>query len=462
MKIKEPLIDKVKRIYIVLFITYLMLSRMVLFVNVITMNVNSIIYNLLAAGGCVILLWDFILNLYEFKSTENIILLSFLLVCGASTIINRTYGYMDNLKTLVWTAIQFYILFSSLYIKTQEKLQHSMKTIMSITTGIWFISTVISLVQFLLQIGYRMDFSEFSRRQGFVDSRLFGIYSDPNFAAVTSLIMIIFSLFLFLNGNNMLVRFFHGLNIVLQLLYVVLSGSRTGRYEAVILAFILPLLLIRNTLIKRRDRNYKIKSLAMAALITAIVLVFTKYSAGPLIKLAQIRQNLMGGAAGEHISGGDIDLTREDVSEDDISNNRFKIWKSSVEVAQSSRIIGVSPRNLVPYAKANYPESYIAKTGYETHNGYLAVYVGTGIIGSIVISLFVLYMLYKILRYSIYRKGRVWNESAIVCFCTALVIGISALMLLDIFFVNTFSGAIFWLFTGYLLYIARRGRNTYE
>ena len=37
----------------------------------------------------------------------------------------------------------------------------------------------------------------------------------------------------------------------------------------------------------------------------------------------------------------------------------------------------------------------------------------------------------------------------------SLIVGISAFMLLDIFFVNTYSAAIFWLFTGYLVYFLR-------
>ena len=457
MEKRDPLIDRVKKVYIYIFLIYLMLSRIVPFVNLITIRINGLVYNFLAIWGCIILAWDFILNLYEFRSVENIILLCFLMVCGISTILNAGYGYMDNIKTIVWTGIQFYILFSSMHISKVEDLQQSMNIIMKTTTFIWFVSTIISLGQFILQISYRMSFSEFDRRQGFVDSRLFGIYSDPNFAAITSLLVIIFSLFLFLHEYNRGVRFFYATSIVLQLLYVILSGSRTGMVEAAILAFIIPFLLIRNMLLKRWNRHYRLKSLTLALVISAIVLLIARYSTGPLIKLARIGEEFKAGVTGEETIDEGITLSREDVSEDNIGNNRFNIWKSAIQVSQNSRIFGVSPRNLVAYASSNYPDSYIAKTGYETHNGYLAVFVGTGITGTVVILCFILYILYNIFRYIIVRRGKTLNDYWIVCFGTSLTVAISALTLLDIFFVNTFSAAIFWLFTGYLLYLTKKG-----
>ena len=47
-----------------------------------------------------------------------------------------------------------------------------------------------------------------------------------------------------------------------------------------------------------------------------------------------------------------ISLKRDDVvNKDDVSNNRFALWKSSFEIFQSSPLVGSSPRNLVNYAQ---------------------------------------------------------------------------------------------------------------
>ena len=88
------------------------------------------------------------------------------------------------------------MLFSTLHLKSKEEAYENMNIIMKISSHIWFVAVVISLWQFVFQIHYRADFSEFTRRQGFYDARLFGIFSDPNFAAVTSLIVIVFCYYL--------------------------------------------------------------------------------------------------------------------------------------------------------------------------------------------------------------------------------------------------------------------------
>ncbi|WP_284943231.1 O-antigen ligase family protein, partial [Enterococcus faecalis] len=51
-----------------------------------------------------------------------------------------------------------------------------------------------------------------------------------------------------------------------------------------------------------------------------------------------------------------ISLDRKDVVDNsDISNMRFSIWKSSVEIFKTSPIYGTSPRNLLSYAHDKLP-----------------------------------------------------------------------------------------------------------
>ena len=82
----------------------------------------------------------------------------------------------------------------------------------------------------------------------------------------------------------------------------------------------------------------------------------------------------------------EVTLDRDDVNESNITNNRLQIWSSMFMISGDNRIVGLSPRNVLAYAKVNYPDSFVVKKNYECHNGYLAVLASTGIVGTIVLT----------------------------------------------------------------------------
>ena len=455
-------INNIKKIYIISFVTYLLLSRSVLFVNLISLPVNSLFYNFFAISGFLLLGIDVLLNFTIFKSKENIMLLAFLGVCAISSLLNMSYGLGNNLKTLVWTSIQFFILFSFVHVKDKKEIYKLTNIIMKITCSIWFIAVLISLIQFIFQIHYRAPFAEFSRRQGFVDSRLFGIFSDPNFAAVTSLLVIVFCYSLLKNCKNKHLKKYYVANIVCQILYIILSGSRTAMIEGVILAFILVYFVNRNKMYSLSMTKVKRKALLKGIVAALLSVLLINVLPTPLLMIAEVGHDIRISIFGEELSDEDeedITLERDDVSEADISNNRSDIWKSSLEVSAEKRLLGLSPRNMVPYAQEIYPDSYIAQTGYETHNGYLAVFVGTGIIGFLVMLTLAIKVLYHVCTYVKNHRRQVYDHYLILFFCCIFVIAVSAVMLLDIFFVNTYSAAVFWLFLGNFLYLLKEKEN---
>ncbi|MBR6663577.1 MAG: O-antigen ligase family protein [Alphaproteobacteria bacterium] len=444
-------INNIKKIYIISFVIYLLLSRSVLFVNIISLPINSLIYNFFAISGFLLLALDVLLNFTIFKSKDNIILLIFLGICALSSLLNISYGLTNNLKTLVWTSIQFFILFSYVHIKDKTEVKNLINIIMKITCGVWFVAVAISLFQFIFQIHYRAPFAEFSRRQGFVDSRLFGIFSDPNFAAVTSLLVIVFCYILLKDCNNKLTKKYYVTNIIFQILYVILSGSRTAKVEGVMLAFILVYFVDRNQKYSLSMTRVKRKAFVKGVLAALISLLLINVLPTPLLKIAEVGNNIKISIFGEEDNDKDDDsltLERDDVSEEDLSNNRSDIWKSSLEISAQKRLLGLSPRNMVPYATTVFPDSYIAQTGYETHNGYLAVFVGTGIIGFLVMLALAIKVVYHVCMYVKTHRRQVYDSYLILFFCCIFVIAVSTFMLLDIFFVNTYSAAIFWLFLG--------------
>ena len=86
---------------------------------------------------------------------------------------------------------------------------------------------------------------------------------------------------------------------------------------------------------------------------------------------------------------GRVDLTRPDVAKStDVSNLRFTIWKSAIEIFQSSWLFGTSPKNMIAYAQDILPNTYIAQRNFSVHNAYLNTLASTGILGGITFVVF--------------------------------------------------------------------------
>lgn len=466
----EDAFRKIKEIYILVYVSYILIARIVPFVNFISLGVNSVIYAVLAIAGAMILAVDFFMTFFVFRSRENIILFLFLLVCLISSICNMQYGIASNLKTLVWSAIQFFVLFSIVNIKDENEVNTTMTRVMKVTSAVWFAGVLISLAEFFMLVGYVAPFDDFPRRQGFVESRLFGVFTDPNFAAVTSIMVALFCKLLLENCRNKALRIYYYANIVLQLIYVVLSGSRTAMYGGIALAFALGLLSTRNKQLSKTREKAMPKAVIGGVVAVAVCVAFifaVKFTMPKMVELCNIISSTI--QSEEQYDkkkelrekrlkeAEELTLERPDISDDNISNNRFAIWSNYLQVSSDHRLFGLSPRNLMSFLKANYPDSYLVKRGYdETHNGWLAIFVCTGIAGTAVMTAFFVNYIYEFCRYIKAKKKQPYSTKMIVLLGSVFIIAFSALLQPEIFFINTYGAATFWLFMGYLLYYIKQ------
>ena len=468
-KYEEPF-RKVKEIYILCYVGYVLIARIVPLVNIISLGVNSVIYSALAIAGALIFAFDFLMHFTMFKSRENIILLIFCVVCVISSIINMDYGITSNVKTLVWMAIQFFVLFSIVNVRDSSEIDSTMTKIMKFTAAVWFIGVLVSVFEFLLQIGYVAPFDDFPRRQGFVEARLFGVFTDPNFAAVTSLMVILFCWMLLKTENKKPIRVYYYVNIALQLIYIVLSGSRTAKYGGLMLAFIVGLLCVRNRELGRDQIKLVLRSLLGGVVAVALSLAVIFVVKQTLPKMAELCNMISSTIQSEEDydkmkklraaklkEAEEISIERPDVTDENISNNRFKIWTNYIEASSDHRAFGLSPRNLMSFLKANDPDNYLVKRGYdETHNGWLAIFVCTGITGTLVMTAFFINYAYECCLYIKAKKKQAYDTKVIVLLGSVFVIAFSALLQPEIFFINTYGAITFWLFMGYLLYFMKQ------
>ena len=424
--------------------------------------IDSILFNLLAICGGGIILLDLFTARNLFKTKYSLFYVLFLVALVISCALNRTYGLKSNFNIVCWMVIQLMVLYSSFYNLSKETVLREIKIVTNIFSVAWFFGALASFVMFLFQIGYTVNSANGQKviPQGLFESRLFGVYADPNYAAIISVVIVIFCLFNLFLVHSKWLKAFYIVNIVLQGFYITLSGSRTA-YVSIIAMLLVGGVLCAKKLFERT----KLKNI-LAWLLSGIIAVSSCIVAMVGIEgtkkgleyLPPVINSVFGEQPEEGKKPGPIKpitLNREDVGEDkDISNNRFKIWKAGLDLFSSRPVFGTSPRNMVAYAQDKHPENYIAIRGYMLHNGYLDVLVSTGVVGTIIMLCPIMGMLILVARYFFGKKRKEYKNYRLVTICllTLLPIVVSTLFLSDIYFTNTCGCMIFWLFCGYLLY----------
>lgn len=454
----ENLLDKIKGWYLVVFATFLLLSRMVCFVELVSNRLNGLCYLVGAAAGGILCVAELLLHYKRYMKKEYYLLAFFVLVCLISSFLFREYGLGDNVKTLMWTVLQLF-LFTSILPYGDKKNEGSVKNgkialcrMANSLIVVHFVAVTISVVQFFLQSGYIVaDYNgTYDRRQGFCDERLFGVFTDPNYAAIASLLVIIFALyFLQKKKGKKIKRDWYIITIVVNMLYILLSGSRTAMVATSVVLPVYGYFIWRNMRLRQGGKWHLSGSLLSVGVLAVSVLYFA-FSSTVFIAVADKTVELrpyIGLCPYEEQQ--EISLEREDTGED-ISNNRTAIWSGALFLWKDHPVTGLSPKNMIPYALKNHPDSYIAKTGYQAHNGYVALLVGSGLLGVLPILILLVLFVRELLIFLKENRGREMEPGLLLCFAVMMTVGISAVFLLEIFFTVTITitSVLFWIFTG--------------
>ncbi|MDQ5984139.1 MAG: hypothetical protein RUMPE_01175 [Eubacteriales bacterium SKADARSKE-1] len=450
--------NKMRYIYMVLFILAVFTRVLMPIATHESQKVNAAVFSAVALFGVAVLVVDFFCDRIMFLGKNYIFLALFIISTVVSSILNIKYGFAGNIRNLIWLSVSFFILYPIDIKRTKNDIYKEIKFISNILIVVWFLAVTASLFMFLLDIGYYIYiYPDSFARLGFIESRLFGIFEDPNFAATTSVLVIMFSIWNIKVSKRKVFNIFYIINIAFQLFYLVLSGSRTAEISLLFSLLIFSYFTLRY---KFSDINLHkaLKEFCFAFLGLALccVLFFTMN----LIKtglsyLPPIISSQMSTTQGHQDRIRPVVTEREDLKDNsDVSSCRVKIWESAFELFKSKPIFGTSPRNMREYAKSAFPNGFIAQRSYAVHNIYLDILTSTGIVGFVIIAIFFIKYLIYVFKYLFLYKR---NNYFMVLFCLTVVaeIAVSAASLSEIFFVNTIGVLFFWLCLGYSVHFIR-------
>ena len=369
-----------------------------------------------------------LLGLYNFfvkKAYLFVRKIEYLIIFFAMNIITSLlvmkYGFSTNIKNLVVFFIYFFAIYPIFQNFSREKSRILFNVFFSVITVANTVGVFLSLVQFFMLIGYRVfDYKGLLIRQGFVESRLFGILASPNYLSIISLIVIIY-LWMRLSALNKIVKTLAISSIVLNFAYIVLSGSRTTYICLVVAAFLYSLI--------KFEYSNKAKSFVTVLLTVGLVFLSyngVKYSSDLYLKAhsAEIQLNKEKG------ENNNLTLERTDTSEENISNNRFAIWQSTASFIPKRPLFGYSAGNWYELGKTYDASAYIIKEHYLTHNGYLELLFYNGILGFLPFAAFMISFIWaSIKKFLKDKKDKITDNELVSGLLMTVVILISNLFL---------------------------------
>lgn len=441
-----------RRLYILIYI-FIMVQRtfgpreMVISPAIDTLMVYPVI-----AFGVGLILFDLFYDKILFRSPNIIWLCLFIISVSISSLLNIKYGILGNINSIIILSIEVFVFYAIDFRREGKDVRKEIWQVEHLVIIIWFIGVLLSLVMFLLQFYYYHEFSDGRYiRMGVVENRLFGVFTDPNYASVISVVVLIFLIKNFLNYKKTSIRIFYILNMLFQFIYIILSGSRTAEVSLSIMILLLSFFSLRYIFYVKSVSKIKnvFLSIGMSVIILIIVAALYLLLKKGLAYLPSLFSNV---GQTEKIMHP-VSFKRSDVEDStDISNLRFKIWGSAIELFKSRPLFGVSMKHILPYAQDNFPLGFIAKSKYICHSLYINTLTCSGIIGFTLFFGFIIKSIITTLKaiFTVTNKEQYFN---ILYSCLPLVVLLcSGFFLNDIIFVNTLGAIIFWVYLGYTMY----------
>lgn len=391
----------IKNLEIVFLISWeiLLIIRMISVYSLLPYNLDTLLFTIISFFGIILLLK----NLIQWvKHERSINLYLFLFLCASlmSTFINGPSNILGNFKILIWQSLYCLVVF--------EIGKENRKKVFSIFSSIlkvsWFILIFISIIMFFLKFSFVAPLEKlyYGLRIGFVENRLFGVFVEPNLAATVSFVVVLLSLSTIKKNETTISRIFPIVNIIFQIIFISLSGSRTVLIEIIACTFIGCFFL---TIKRSKQMTSIMKGICTSLILTATFLFGLSVIQKACITIANQYEvpSITSSFDKKKLNDNKVDkavsLDRKDVEDNsDISNSRFKLWGSAYEIFKDTPIFGTSPRGLVPYAQKNLPHTWIAHKGQTPHNMFFYSLASIGLLGTIPLFLFLLLSIFRTLK----------------------------------------------------------------
>ena len=507
-KLKKMLIEAItnKTAFKIFYVTFVAINL----ISIINIQPFTRIFLVISAiwGATIILHEIFHKKMNNYKNIITI-MIAFIVICTISYLINFKSGGMNKIIALGFSSLCVLVLFSdgSKKINNLKNEIYYLNLSFSIIT---FFANIISLIYFVSLTNFQIiGRGTAIIRLGFLENRLFGVFSSANVGGSYSFVaisMMIINLFFLGKKIPKWQKIFYYINIALCYIYISLSLSR-GTYISTC-AFIATVLIliklpekISKKMFDKKAILFRIGSITVMLLMffTGMQVIRLGMSYVPIlyknitsisnVPTIDSQNNTLSKAIGQNqnaskVPGDNVKPTLTDqinksqtVSSDvsnpgqiqfqriegdrkGVTNGRVDIWESSLKLMKGKYLFGVGSSRInikdPVYAKSSVLNKHdlfvLEKTGGNVQNGYFQIFVECGAIALLLFLTFIVAFLVKVLKNlkRIHHNKSIYQLSvmilAFLIYFFVNNIPESNIMLMG---ANTFQ-AVFWIFAGYL------------
>ena len=476
--------DTLTCVYLCMLTAYTLLREVVVLNPIMQSELLSIAF---FGAGFLLIGFNWLYNRATFQIRNMWLLIGFVAVTTISTLINYKYGFMDNAKAVGWMCIYFFLLYPTGYQSDSHRdCNRTVNAVLITAIVTMTLIIAVSLPMYFLNIGYRGGYSSYSgshSSHGFNQKymRLWGVFHDPNYAGVHAGVTFLATIYMFIIKRKVFTRIALAIAGAMMIIYIVLSGSRT-----VLLSFMVVCCWVAFYIVATHVNYSRIKKIIVAA-VSAVLSVLLCYLViyGLRVSLPYVKYGLQSITSkkvskaihlfyddayrwsktpiseGFYVESPDqepdssideeIDieiLDRPDINDkSDVSNGRLRLWGETLQVFTRVPIFGTSPRSISEVGFEFFPDSKLGKHHLNTHNSFLEVLTGTGILGFAFMMLILLKTASSILKTMMEKR---YSKRMLLLSSLALLMVVSSAFESDLYFILSFGGVIFWLTLGNL------------
>ncbi|MEG2572479.1 MAG: O-antigen ligase family protein [Erysipelotrichaceae bacterium] len=438
------------RLYFKLFFIFFVFTN-TLSLGYFKIETNPLVY--------LVMIWSILLFGYEiyskkmeFKRYNILLLILYASLLLFATYLNKTYSNMNSYIMCFTQFIIFIFIFSNPKHMTLDDIKHEIRIIIPFSSVLVFIGGVLSLFMFL----FNLSLTNNGAYLGLVGSRLFGVYFNCNPASILACMMIVFAFIAIRNKYKY--RFFYIINIIIQTLYIILTGCRVS-------LLILALIIFGAMYYKVfKDRKYsKFRQIALAFVTCILVLFGSGITQKALLVIPQVQGLVI--EKGERFQFEKMieiaSLIKEGKSEnihkiivlvDDISSGRVELLHTSYQVWKQSPIFGIGANNFRRMGMMIDPGASViqAPQVVHAHNLFVEALLTSGVFGLCIMLVFAFKSF--IMIWNTLKKYAHHASYFIVLMMSLLVLSefIAGMFDYGVFYVYSLSSTIAWCFLGYL------------
>lgn len=430
--------------------------------------------------GILLIAWDFFTKRNMFKTVNWGFPLAIIFCYLITIVLNIRFNFYMNVKHIIYLALNILLLYGRDRKSTKDSVLSLLKKVNDIIIVLSFVAGIASILMFVFKIGFTFWRGDLLLRQGFLENRLFGVYTSPNSASLMVIVVFAAMMLNSLIKHEFKIKFnwFYVLNSIIQTVLFSLTLSNGGMVTLMVFEMIF---VVVYTFPKLMEKQKVFKSILISVVMIAVLTCGSKFiiegvrygmSYVPSVVSTLIRdvENDVPLEDEEQIDSEDKVHFERIESGDDMSNGRFAIWSGGLKALKQHPLFGygdlwVEEDTNVRFDKTVLNEQetdWLYKHQGNLHNTYVQVLVCSGVVGFAVFMAFALSIVKKLAFAMIYgrKDTQLYN---IISVLFVILGAFAANVMVEshlIYRRQDVYGVIFWVFAGIAVLLAEIYQNS--